>query len=432
MSYELDAEFERIVAQLLVTRPRFFKRVIKEIDPESIQEIGAQLVIGLCKTFRRAPTSTVLIRQRARSYMDKGKLTEDEVGHIFELLEDADEDADAYSDEDVLEELVPVLRRRMEKEALDVGLKAFGNQEELGKVSEILNRAYRLGTSESMLGTHLSSDIMDQIERLRLVKKLPSGVAELDAALGGGLERGSMALYVGPTGAGKSMSLSHTGCDAITNNLNVAYATLELGEEYVYSRIVSNLTDICWEDIMNVSRSAKKARKRLKILEEQALLGFCTVRYFTPHATTVSDIKDWVEEEEENYGKSIDLICVDYASLLSDPGKKAKHEELTSIAEQMRSLAADKKCWVWSAAQSKAEAHDRRTKKIDSQHTAGSMGLPRTADLVITLNPRDEGATMMFRIAKNRYGRSGEDIGPLPHEFEKGRVCPIVREGWPF
>ena len=60
------------------------------------------------------------------------------------------------------------------------------------------------------------------------------------------------------------------------------------------------------------------------------------------------------------------------------------------------------------------------------------MGLSRTADLVITLNPRDEGATLMFRIDKNRHGRGGEDIGPLPHEFEKGRVCPVYREGWPF
>ena len=39
---------------------------------------------------------------------------------------------------------------------------------------------------------------------------------------------------------------------------------------------------------------------------------------------------------------------------------------------------------------------------------------------------------MMFRVAKNRYGRSGEDIGPLPQEFEKGRVAPLIREGWPF
>tara|TARA_A100001391_G_scaffold204653_3_gene201113 strand:+ start:4249 stop:5553 length:1305 start_codon:yes stop_codon:yes gene_type:complete len=430
--YGLDSEFERIVAALLVTRPKFYKRIIKQIDPASFQDEGASLVASLCRSFKKPPGSPTIVKQRARRRLDKGKFSEDEYEAVVEFLYEIEQDEPTVSSEDVLQELVPVLRRRMEKEALDQGLKAFTNSEDLSAVGDMLNKAYRLGAVESTLGTMLSPAIMDQIEELRNIRKLPTGVDELDAALGGGLERGSLGVYVGPTGAGKSMSLSHTACDAISNKLNVAYATLELGEEYVYARIVSNLTDLAWEDILNNSRAAKKARTRLQELEEQNLLGFCTVKYFTPHAVTVSDIRDWVADEEENYGKKIDIVCVDYAALLHEPSKKMKHEELTSIAEQLRAFAADKKCWVWTAAQSKAEAQDKRTKKIDSQHTAGSMGIPRTADLVITLNPRDEGATMMFRVAKNRYGRSGEDIGPLPQEFEKGRVAPLIREGWPF
>ena len=121
------------------------------------------------------------------------------------------------------------------------------------------------------------------------------------------------------------MSLSHVAAEAVSNGRSVAYATLELGEVHVHSRIMSNLTDICWEDIVHDPRSVKKAKDRLKVLEEDGLLGFCTVRYFTPHATTMADIRQWVKEEEEAYGRAIDLVCIDYVALLSAPNKKSKH-----------------------------------------------------------------------------------------------------------
>ena len=434
--YGLDPLFERIVAQLLSTNPAFYKRVGRYLSSEIISDETSRIVIETCRAMGEGdgspPSSSVLVRQRLRSYHDSGKLDKIMLDEALELLDDADEDADAYSSEDVINELVPVLKRHMQKGALESAVDAFSKREDLTGISDQLEKALRIGVSDTSLGSQLSSKVMDQIERLRKIKKLPIGIIELDAALSGGLEKGSLALFVGPTGSGKSMSLAHVASDAASNKLNVAYATLELSEEHVHARIISNLTNLCWEDIVNDDRTLKKAKKRLSALEEDSLLGFCTVKYFTPHATGVAEIRDWVKEEEQTFSKKIDLICVDYAALLSAPNKRAKHEELTAIAEELRAIAADRKCWVWSAAQVKASAHDTKNKKITSDQTAGSMGLSRTADLVITLNPRDEGETLMFRIDKNRYGRGGEDIGPLPHEFEKGRVAPIMREGWPF
>ena len=430
--YGLDILFEKIVAQMIATTPAFYKKVGKHLSSEIIQDKTSKLVIETCLAMGKAPSSSVLVRQRLRSQLDGGKIEQEAYADALDLLDAADEDKGAYSVEDISEELIPVIQRHMQKQAIEAAVDTFSRRGDMSKVSQKLEASYRIGTSDLSLGSQLSSSVMEQIERLRKIKKLPIGIMELDVALSGGLEKGSLALFVGPTGSGKSMSLAHVGSDAVSNGLNVAYATLELSEEHVHARIISNLTDLCWEDIVGDDRTMKKARDRLQVLEENGLLGFCTVKYFTPHATGVAEIRDWIREEEETFSKNIDLVCVDYAALLSAQNKRAKHEELTAIAEGLRALAADKKCWVWSAAQVKASAHDSKNKKITSDQTAGSMGLSRTADLVITLNPRDEGETLMFRIDKNRHGRGGEDIGPLPHEFEKGRVAPIIREGWPF
>jgi KaiC/GvpD/RAD55 family RecA-like ATPase len=433
--YGLDPLFERIVAQMLATNPAFYKRVGKHMSSDIVQDEAARTVIDVCRLIgetSKPPASSVIVRQRLRTLHDAGKLDKLTLQDALQLLDDGDEDIDAYSSEDILSELTPVLQRHAQKGALESALDTFSKRGDMERVSDMLTQSLRIGASENTLGSRLSTDVIEQIEELRNAQKLSTGINELDASLSGGLDKGSLGFFLGPSGSGKSMSLAHVASEAVSNGRSVAYATLELAEVHVHSRIMSNLTDICWEDIVNDPRAVKKARKRLKVLEEDGLLGFCTVRYFTPHATTMADIRQWVKEEEAATDRTIDLVCIDYVALLSAPNKKAKHEELTDIAEDLRSLAVDRKCWVWSAAQVKASAHDRRNKKITSDQAAGSMGLSRTADLVITLNPRDEGATLMFRIDKNRHGRGGEDIGPLPHEFEKGRVCPVYREGWPF
>jgi hypothetical protein len=60
---------------------------------------------------------------------------------------------------------------------------------------------------------------------------------------------------------------------------------------------------------------------------------------------------------------------------------------------------------------------------------ADSMHKIRVADLVITLNLQDEDAedpSIVFNIAKHRTGKAKVKIGPMPTEYERGRLCPIV------
>ena len=40
--------------------------------------------------------------------------------------------------------------------------------------------------------------------------------------------------------------------------------------------------------------------------------------------------------------------------------------------------------------------------------------------------------SLLFHVAGNRYGATGADVGPLPHDFERGRVSSVVRRGWPY
>jgi replicative DNA helicase len=348
----------------------------------------------------------------------------------FALLDDADEDADSYDLDGVLAELLPVVRRNAQRKLLEDALNKFGKHKDLTSVAEELEKASRIGAVDKSVGDLVSSDSIDRIKRLRSSQKLPTGIDELDAALAGGMRQGSLGIYVGPSASGKSMALVHAAAHVCAEGGSVAYATMELASETVEARIISNLTGA--SAISDDPRELEEALLRMEALEADGLVGHCSVQYFSAHATTVADLEEWLKSEEERHGSKIDLVCVDYLSLLSSHRKKTKHEEITDIVENLRALAVKGDRWVWTASQVKASAHDSKNKQITMDQAAGSMGVSRTADIVVTLNPRDEGATIMYRVDKNRHGPGGENVGPLPHHFEMGRMCPVNRAGWPF
>jgi hypothetical protein len=58
------------------------------------------------------------------------------------------------------------------------------------------------------------------------------------------------------------------------------------------------------------------------------------------------------------------------------------------------------------------------------------MNKVRVADLVLTLNVHDDGASLEYYVAKNRLGVSRQSIGPLPQDWKHGRTADIIRGGY--
>jgi circadian clock protein KaiC len=69
-----------------------------------------------------------------------------------------------------------------------------------------------------------------------LGKKLPSGIAEMDALLGGGIERGTSTLIVGAAGAGKSSLATQFVSSAAQSGLNAALFIFDEGVSTLLSR----------------------------------------------------------------------------------------------------------------------------------------------------------------------------------------------------
>jgi len=422
--YGFAPAFENALATLLCTKQRLFSLVGSHIEVDALSSEAAQLLVRAAKAIAhdasgKGPNSFALVLQRLRRWMDEGGVSQEQINAAVDLTHAAEDDG-LPDEELVVSELVPILRRRAEGAALHEAIDGHGKRRDLAGTVEKLAAAGRLGESAvDSPGVTLGVGSFAAIAELKKLVRLPLGVPEVDAVLEGGLWRKGLGMVIADTGGGKSMYLSHQGSTGTAAGLFVAYATLELPEAVVLARMKANLTGIPTNAILNGSQEAMD-----KMAELEASLGLCIVKSFTPKLTTVADLIKWVEGLEQEHGRAVDLLLVDYADKLGVGKDVGSYEAGESITEGLRLFGFDNDKWVWTASQSKGR--DNKKKRLDTSDVADSMHKVRAADIVLTATVKDDGEQLLWYVAKNRLGRAHLSVGPLPHEFEYGRVAPSV------
>lgn len=426
-SYGLDPDFERAVVTALCQRPKLFGLVGAEIDPEAIKAKPGKLALETVKSYaaeaHKGPDSLIVVLQRLRRRHEEGRVTQEEIEEVNDYFDEAI-DAGLPGDESLLQELVPVLQQRMQDDAVLDMLDAQGKRQDLTGFAKRILSAEHLGKQDSSLGVKIGEGSFDAMEAIRHLDRLPFDVPEIDQATDGGLPRGCLGVAIADSGGGKSMFLSHMAGVSCYKGMRVAYATLELPEPMVLARIKANITGIPVNAIANSGMDTAKAQ----IEKLAGRLGPTYVNSFTPHATELEHVTNWVDAIEQAEGEPIHLLVVDYADKMS-AGKKTDESSYTAgrvVYEGLRIWADERKTWCWTASQSTRKGKDSG-KRLDIHHTADSMHKVRVADLVITLNLRDEGESLMYYIAKNRYGPARQEIGPLPQDWMHGRTADTVR-----
>ena len=427
--YGITPEFENLIAYLSCCQQRFYGRIGHAIDIDALSQEPArwamQAAHAIAKDTGVGPDGMLVVLQRLRRWQYEGKVTVEQIADVDTMLGNV-EDAVPPSYESVIVELVPIIRRRMEHSAIKAAMDDYAKKGDYDKVIHMITRARSLGEQDTSVGIRLGVDSFSVVESLRSLDRLPLGIPDLDIALGGGLPRGQLGMFIGSAGDGKSMALSHIASFASMNGLHVAYATLELPDALVLARMKAAMTGITIDEVLAGSPLAKERIGSM-------MLGPTWIKNFTPQITTVDTLQEWVKQCEDAAGRPLDLLVVDYADKLTYPLKGKDqgntYRVMEMVYESLRVFASERKFWTWTASQSTSrESRNSKSQsksRLDLEHVADSVGKVRVADLVLTLNVREEGTEMMYYVAKNRTGRSRLSIGPLPTEFACGCVYPM-------
>jgi hypothetical protein len=143
--------------------------------------------------------------------------------------------------------------------------------------------------------------------------------------------------------SGKSMALVHLGAQALLAGLQVVHYTLELADTVVASRYDSCLTGIPLTELQSSKDDIEELLKNLK--------GKLIVKEYPTKSASSATIKNHLKRIV-SMGQKVDMIIVDYGDLLAPTVRyKEKRTELESIYEELRALAMEFVCPIWTASQ---------------------------------------------------------------------------------
>jgi len=429
----MEPAFERAMVTRACSHPKFFGRTAYEVNPALLPNETAKLALEAARAIfhdtKGGPETLLMVIQRLNTWRYEGKITQEKVIAVSDYFDEA-LDAGLNSVESIEAELIPMLKRRIDKQVALAAADAYGKKQEFDNVVSLIDRKNRLGINDQNMGIRLGSQSFKAMDSLRALVRLPTGVEDLDAFLDGGVPRGSLLVWVAGPGGGKSMALSHSASHSLRCGLHVAYATLELPEAVVAARVKSNLTGLPINAILQGGQD--KARELLERIDK---LGTFTVKEFTPHATSIKDITDWVKSLEDDVGAPVDKLQIDYldkcVSFVTKGQAGNDYISMREVYERARIYGHENKKVVESASQSQGRS-EKKSKKIDLEHTADSMHKVRVADIVITNNYDEDSGEMGFWVAKHRTGNSRKMVGPLPTDFSCGAVAPVNRSFVPL
>lgn len=419
--YELHPAFERVVAFLAASNGRFYTTVGKHVNPGALAIPQAIHVFESChaifKSTGAPPGSIYPVLQWHHALHIDGKRTLAELHAIEKMLIEA-EDAGPQDHEAVAAQLIPVLQRVAGRAVTADAIRATDGSS-FAALSKQFGRVAEIGLVDTDYGYKFRADDFSQIDELGQGDRLSFGIPELDAITNQGLKRGHACLVVAPSAGGKTTFLCQILREGWTRGLSVAYATLELAVGEIDAKIRSGMTNIAQNRIITDVRSRNRCAQRIR---ETPGLGGLMIKKFPARKTTWPQLVEWFESlaEPEALGELPHVFLIDFLGKLGwSNSKLSRYEAQGEIMDNMHDYAEENGLWLGTASQPQRGKKDRKI--IDLDDVNDSQGKVEGSDIMISLNPREDG--IYYWVAKHRAGPSSIGVGPFPHDFEYGRMA---------
>lgn len=266
------------------------------------------------------------------------------------------------------------------------------------EIATIINKSISLGVDNDG-GYDYIKDFEKRFE-FRVRSEVSTGWPDIDDICKGGVGRGELGVVIAPTGAGKSMVLVHLGAAAVKQGKTVIHYTLELQDTSIASRYDSCITGVPLQDLISF--------KELVYEAVQEVPGRLLIKEYPTKSATAGTLRSHLEKLRQR-GVAVDMIIVDYGDLLkSQSAHRERRHDLQSIYEDLRGMAQEFECPVWTASQTNRSGLNAEVITMESISEAFSKCF--VADFIFSLSRTVEDKTSntgRIFVAKNRFGPDG-------------------------
>lgn len=246
------------------------------------------------------------------------------------------------------------------------------------------------------------------------VRRLSTGIPELDSLMYGGLKNKQMGLVVGGSGRGKSIFLEWLARIGILMGQQVVYYTLELSEEDISERFDALFCHIKPQELKSMNDKVYQELHRYHTKFGNNLI----VKEYPEDEASINTIQAHYKQLA-SIGVQPGLVIIDYLDLMK-PHRNYNdvNQEQAAVAKACRGMAKKFNTRVWSALQLNRGGMIQETP--DESGMAGSISRLYTADAVIMMaqtREEKEDNVMRLFIKKNRNGPADRTV-KITTDFE--------------
>lgn len=232
------------------------------------------------------------------------------------------------------------------------------------------------------LGSDYFRSSKERIERLKSRDNMVStGWEAIDRKLYGGYTKGSLNIYAGGSGSGKSLFLQNQALNWAMMGMNVIYITLELSEDLVGNRIDSMVTGMPTKEIF---RRSDEVCFQIENIRMKKKPGSLHLKKMPEAGTTCNDIRAYLKEYQIKTGVRPDAVLIDYLDLVYPNNSRIDVTNAFAkdkyVSEEMRGIGGEWDMPVVSASQLNRQSIEAQ--EFDHSHIAGGISKINTADNV--------------------------------------------------
>lgn len=402
----IDEPKQRIVAKGLIEDNKLFSQLHKLIVPNAFGELNVRIMMG----------------EVMKYYDEKGKVPSYDILDVL-LMEKAKTDIEREE----FKSLLNIMKEdRILSDLHDMKEHAirFFKQQETIKLSNKMLQSIEAGYDDDKLRAILDDakdilvptdndlgaspeDYMEEIFNDEDAEKVPTGYFELDAVLGGGLQKGNVGLLAAHTGAGKTTFSTAMAVQAAIQGYKVLQIVFEESEKDIIKKQYACLTK---DYVSNMSRkriseqTKAEVRKWMPIVSKNML-----IKRLQNTKTTWEEVENFIFNLIMVKNFNPDIIFIDYFDCLkhSTDMRLTPVQAATRCIKKIDDFAKTHKYAIWVMQQTNRQGAQAATKSDVEGNIQGAFAVQQTTAVNMYLTKSEEEKSTnkaTLTLKKNRQG----------------------------
>ena len=402
----IDEPKQRIVAKGLLEDNKLFSQMHKLIVPNAFGELNVRLIMG----------------EAMKYYDEKGKVPSYDVLESLMMVKAKNEvEIEEYKS------LIAVLKDNKLLSDLhdfkEIAIKFFKQQETI-KISNKMLKSIEEGYDDNKLRTLLDEakdilvptdndlgaspdDFMDEIFNDEDEEKVPSGYFELDAVLGGGLQKGNVGLLAAHTGAGKTTFSTAMAVQAAIQGYNVLQIVFEESEKDIVKKQYACLTK---DYVSNMNRKRISEQTKAEVRKWMPIISNrIVIKRLQNTKTTWEEVENFIFNLKMVKNFNPDIIFIDYFDCLKHTTdmRLTQVQAATRCIKKIDEFAKTHKYAIWVMQQTNRQGAQSATKGDVEGNIQGAFAVQQTTAVNMYLTKSEEEKTSnkaSLTLKKNRQG----------------------------